>query len=49
MIQETRKSEIVEIIDKLRNDKIHQSTKKITSNDLFILYDLENDLIKFLI
>ena len=49
MMQKTRNSEIIEIIDKLRNDKIHQSTKKITTNDLFILYDLDNDLIKFLI
>ena len=40
---------IRDVINELRKKSIHDSSKKLTNHDLFILYDKKNDLIKFLI
>jgi hypothetical protein len=40
---------IRDVINELRQKSIHDSSKKLTNHDLFILYDKNNDLIKFLI
>jgi len=40
---------IRDTINELRARSVHDSSKKLTNHDLFILYDKNNDLIKFLI
>tara|TARA_Y100000741_G_scaffold288665_1_gene228658 strand:- start:3118 stop:4113 length:996 start_codon:yes stop_codon:yes gene_type:complete len=49
MIAQNNLTIIRNIISELRQRAVHDSSKKLTNNDLFILYDKNNDLIKFLI